>query len=436
VTTNAGAGIDYGLGTSVRQWIAQKHGCWHGEECGDIRRFARQDSGVISAESLSSVVGPLALDVAIIGAGPAGGAAALALAGRGLRVAVIEKAQPPRYKTCGGGVLRRAAALLPIDIRAAVDRECYAAELVHHTPAFRFICERTQPIVSMVMRDKFDHLLIAAADKGGVQLLARTAVQDVVIECEAVRLSTTGGEIRARFVVAADGANSIVARKTQRAELSGVFPALECEVTLAPAAMAPLMRTARFDFGLVPAGYGWVFPKREHLSIGVGTTQRGAANLPQIYRRYLEVLGIRDVLHEERHGYLIPCAPRRDLFDVPRVLFTGDAAGLADPITAEGITAGVLSGQLAARAIVDGNFEPNAVTHAYRRTLEDKLLKDLRVARWLARVLYEYPRLRGMLFARHGQRMTELMTRIVTGETSYTAAVRRPGNYLRLLGVK
>ncbi len=373
------------------------------------------------------------LDVAIVGAGPAGSAAALALGGRGLRVGIIEKAVPPRYKTCGGGVLRRAAALLPLDLQAAVERECLAAELVHHEPALRFVCERNQSIISMVMRDRFDHLLTQAAQQTGAQLFAGTSVLDVSMTEDNVRLATNAGEICARFVIAADGANSLVARKTGQPELRGVVPALECEVTLTPAEMEPLMRTTRFDFGVVPAGYAWVFPKRDHLSIGVLTTRRGAANLPLYYRRYLDLLGIGAPLHEERHGYIIPCRPRDGMFGARRILFVGDAAGLADPVTAEGITAGILSGQLAASAILAGDFSESAVKRIYRETLQKKLLGDLRIARWLAYVLYECPRLRAGLLSRHGGRLSELITQIVTGETSYTAAVRRPGNYLRLL---
>src|ERR1043165_10263952 len=109
-----------------------------------------------------------------------------------------------------------------------------------------------------------------------------------------------------------------------------------------------------------------MFPKRDHLSIGVGTTKRGAAHLPECYRRYLELLGIGTPLREERHGYLIPCRPREGMFAVPRVLFAGDAAGLADPVTAEGITAGILSGQLAARAILNGKFSDSVVKQIYR----------------------------------------------------------------------
>ena len=379
-----------------------------------------------------SAAGAIELDVAIVGAGPAGTAAALALGGHGLRVGIIEKAVPPRHKTCGGGVLRRAAALLPIDLRAAVERECHAAELVHHAPALRFICARDRPIISMVMRDRFDHLLTKAAQGGGAQLFAGIAVLDVSASAEYVQVTTNAGEIRARFVIAADGANSLVARRTGRAELRDVVPALECEVTLPPAVMEPLMRTARFDLGLVPAGYAWVFPKRDHLSIGVLTTRRGAADLPAYYRRYLDVLGIGTPLHEERHGYIIPCRPRAGLFGAHRVLFVGDAAGLADPVTAEGITAGILSGQFAARAILEGDFAEQGVKRAYRAALGQTLLPELRTARWLARGLYRCSRLRAGLLSRHGGRLSELVTQIVTGETSYTAALRRPGNYLRL----
>lgn len=372
-------------------------------------------------------------DVAIVGAGPAGAAAALALGDRGLRIGLIEKAVPPRAKTCGGGVVSRAVAYLPIDFGAVVERHCFSADFVHHGPDLRFTCRRDRPLVSMVMRDRFDHLIVRLAQQKGVQLFAGTAVLEVAAAPEHVCLTTNRGEVRARYVIAADGAGSVIARKTGRPELRHVVPALECEVTLSPEAMAPWMQTARFDFGFVPSGYGWVFPKRDHLSIGVGTTRRGAAHLPETYRRYLEMLGIGRPWREERKGWVIPCRPRAGLFGVPRVLFVGDAAGLADPVTAEGISNGILSGKLAAQAIIDGRFADAKVKETYRKTLEKNILRELRVARWLAWILYDCPRLRGALFRRHGQPLCELMTQIVTGESTYVEAVGRPSHYLRLL---
>ena len=400
----------------------------------DFRHEPGNECGVIMAADQSSSRAVASFDIAIVGAGPAGGAAALELAGKGYRVAIVEKANPPRYKTCGGGVLWRATKLLPIDIQSAVDRDCRVAELVHHSPDLRFTCRREHPIVRMVMRDRFDHLLLrSAVERGGVTLFTETAVREVELREANVYLHTTRGGIAARFVIAADGVNSVIARSTGRPPLRGVVPALECETQYAAATMTPWMNAARFDFGIVPAGYGWIFPKQEHLSIGVGTTRRGAANLPQLLERYVSAFNLGPPVHEERHGYMIPCRPRESLFDVPRVLFTGDAAGLADPVTAEGITAAILSGQLAARAINDAALDVARVQRRYRASLERELLADLRIARKLAWLLYDRPRWCAALLARHGQGMSELMTQIVCGETTYRAAISHPGYYWRLL---
>jgi geranylgeranyl reductase family protein len=377
--------------------------------------------------------GPMTLDVAIVGAGPAGTAAALALAGRGLHVAIIEKEIPPRYKTCGGGILSRAARLLPVDIASAVERQCFAVELFHHRPNLRFAVQRDFPVISMVMRDHFDQLLTNTAQQAGTLILAGTPVLDVTPRENNVELNTSAGLINARFVIAADGAGSVVARKTGAVPLRRVIPALECEVALEAPLLERFTRTARFDFGLVPGGYAWVFPKQKHLSIGVLTTRRGEVNLHDCYRQYLESLAIPQPLRAERHGYMIPTRPRDDALEVRRVLFVGDAAGLADPVTAEGITAAILSGQLAAQAILEGACDELAVKKAYRAALRARLLPELRAARFMARVLYDFPRLWTALLSRHGQGICELVTDVVTGAATYSDVVRQPGNYLKLL---
>lgn len=375
-------------------------------------------------------------DVAVVGAGPAGSSAALSLSRGGLRVAILEKAVPARHKTCGGGILGRALAMLPVDVASAVERKCVAAELHHHDPDLVFSTRRERPIVSMVMRDRFDYLLSAAAQNAGVELLAGAPVQDITIHDEHVELRTGDGAFTARYVIAADGAGSVVARKCGLPELRNVAPALECEVTVDEPTFEKFRHAARFDFGLTPHGYAWVFPKRKHLSIGVLTMRRGSCNLNAEYARYLGRLDIGPVIREERHGYMIPLRPRERMFGAPRILLTGDAAGLVDPVTAEGISAAITSGQLAARAICDGGDDESGTRRIYRGLLEAALLRELRVARVLARVIYDFPRVRAWLLTRHGPQLSGLLTRIVMGKSGYREAVRRPGNYLRLLGRK
>ena len=372
-------------------------------------------------------------DVVVVGAGPGGSAAALTLSRGGLRVAILEKAVPPRYKTCGGGLLGRTLEVLPLDLRVVVERECFAAELHHHGPALSFTTRRERPVVSMVMRDRFDHLITTAAQEAGAKMLAGAAVREVVRGADAVELRTKAGAITARLVIAADGVGSVVARQCGLAELRHVIPALECEVTVDAPQFEKFRHAARFDFGLTPHGYAWVFPKREHLSIGVLTTRRGSCNLNDEYARYLAHLGLTGPLREERHGFMIPARPRAGLFDAPRVFPIGDAAGLADPLTAEGISAAILSGQLAAAAILASGLDEAAARHSYRTRMQATLLPELRIARVLARLIYDFPRARSWLLTSHGQRLSEVLTRIVMGETGYRETIRQPRNWWKLL---
>src|SRR2546430_11447894 len=135
-------------------------------------------------------------DVVVVGAGPAGASAALPLAEHGLRVAIVEKAHLPRYKTCGGAVLQRAVRSLPIGISAAVERECRVVEM-NLSPRLRFQSQRAFPIISMTMRDAFDKLLVDAAVARGAGRLH---------DCECTSLSS----ISARYIIAPDGPNSFI----------------------------------------------------------------------------------------------------------------------------------------------------------------------------------------------------------------------------------
>jgi flavin-dependent dehydrogenase len=199
-------------------------------------------------------------------------------------------------------------------------------------------------------------------------------------------------------------------------------------VSVRDADFARLVGVARFDFGVIPAGYGWVFPKGAHLSIGVATMRRGV-NLHVTLARYLETLGLREVEGIDKHGFLIPLAPPREGVALGRVLLAGDAAGLADPVTGEGISAAIDSGTLAARAILDGGGEPAHTRADYAHALVS-LRRDLRIGRVLAHLTYELPRVRCWLFGKCGQRLADRMTDILMGDRTYAETVSRGKSYL------
>jgi len=367
-------------------------------------------------------------DVAVVGGGPAGACAAFTLAQAGARVVLLEKAALPRYKTCGGGVVGRALRALPPALRGAVDasvleRPCHAAALHFREEGLTFQTRRARPVISMVMRDRFDAALVAAAERAGAEIRQRSAVRDLVRRDHGCELDTAGGTVATRFVVAADGVTGVTARRAGWSAPRACAPCVEAEVSVADRDFARLADVARFDFGVVAVGYGWVFPKRAHLSIGLATT-RGGENLHLALARYLDAIGLPRVERIDTHGFLIPLAPRDARPVRGRVLLAGDAAGLADPVTGEGISAAIESGVAAGRAILDGAGEPGQVADAYERALAG-LRHELRIGRGLARLTYRVPRVRRWIFERSGQKLSDAVTDVMLGETTYTDVVHR-----------
>src|ERR1019366_8071985 len=336
---------------------------------------------------------PFTCDLAIVGSGPAGTSAARVAASAGLSVLILEKARLPRYKTCGGGILARAVRLLGETSLSSAQRVCCNAEFVL-SPQLRFLAHRDEPIIFMTMRDSFDQQLTQKAVDAGAQVRCDCAVQSVVMKDGYVTLATNRGDVRARNVIAADGAGGLTAKHAGWPDHRWLIPALECEVSVPGRQFDRLAETARFDFHAVPRGYAWVFPKKSHLSIALLTLDPAGVNLNECFNRYLQFLGISDPISIDRHGFVIPIAPRGSVFARGGILLAGDAAGFADPVTAEGISNAILSGQLAGHAVATAFGHPEEVSERYNNAIESKILPKLRWARRLARILYGLPRLR------------------------------------------
>lgn len=368
----------------------------------------------------------------MVGAGPAGATCALALARAGLSVALLDQKLPPRYKTCGGGVVWRARRMLDFALDGCIDLECGTAELHLMDLGLSFRVERPEPLVTMTMRADLDRKLVEAACEAGARLLAPLRLRALNNGSRGLELRTDGDPVTARYCVAADGAGSRTARAAGWDENEHVIPALESEIRVAPGDYERFAGSARFDFGMLPRGYSWVFPKRRHLSVGCLSRERGWHGLREHLERYLLHLGLDEHGTREDHGFVIPIAPRSSELARGRVLLIGDAAGLADPVSCEGISWAILSGRMAAESIALHARDPAAVRETYGRRLELELLPELRTARRLARLLYDRPRLRRLAFRRLGQPFCDGIGRVFLGETSYRELLHRPANWLKL----
>ncbi len=369
---------------------------------------------------------PQRCDVAVVGGGPSGACAAHFLASEGIEVVLLEREMLPRYKVCGGGVVHRVLQFLPTDVGTAVQRQCADSELNLLPYGYHFVAHRSEPVVSMTMRAQFDWLLVDAARLAGARIVYPCEVVGVRWHADHAVLDTTAGSLYARFVIAADGATGRLAHFGSWGDKPVLAPALEWEVTVPAEILDRFSRTARFDIGAVSNGYGWVFPKREHLSVGVCVLKKprfGRPALKQSLQNYLAAIGLVPLLSVQKHGYVIPVMPRQTPLVRERMLLVGDAAGLADPLTGEGISNAVISGRLASEAIVAGALQPDRVMAHYQERTDKMILRELRAARSLARLLYGAPGVAAPLFRHHGARMTERVVDIFMGERGYTNQV-------------
>lgn len=362
------------------------------------------------------------LDVVIIGSGPAGASAAFELAKSNLKVAIIEKEKLPRYKTCGGGFVYRGRRHLPFDVSEAVEREFFDVDIRFDAKKLAFKTERKRPIISMIMRDNFDHLITKKAEKLGVTIFEEEQLLALELG-EIAKLKTSRRDITSKFVIAADGALSPTSKMAGWQETRMMCPALEYEIKVPDADFKRLSNSARFDIDVVPYGYGWCFPKANHLSVGVGNFMKAkkGIDLKSHYQTYLKALGITEVLESEAHGFIIPISPRKDGFVKQNVFLCGDAAGFADPVTAEGISNAIYSGILAAKSIAESNLDLEKAKNNYQSKLEEKLIPELNIGVRLAEIFYQNKTTRNLLLRKFGQRAAEYMTDIFMGDRSYPA---------------
>jgi flavin-dependent dehydrogenase len=285
----------------------------------------------------------------------------------------------------------------------------------------------------MTMRADLDHELARTAERSGARLWAPCAVTSIERRAEHVELSTSMGTVHADFVVIADGATGPCARMAGFEDALATIPALEAEVRVDDDTLRAHADTAAFDFGgVVAGGYGWVFGKREHLSCGVLTMRRGSVHLRERLASYLHAAGIREPVSMDVRGYVIPVRPRASGFARGRVLLAGDAAGLADPLTGEGISLAMHSGSIAARAVLE-HAGGAAVERAHDRMLRREIGAELRVARFLAPLLYDRPRFARRLFEHAGAGLCEAVAGVSLGERSYKGLAASPRAWSRLV---
>jgi geranylgeranyl reductase family protein len=295
-------------------------------------------------------------DVAVVGAGPAGSTTAYRLARAHARVLLIDKAHFPREKPCGGGLTLRAVRQFPFSVEPVVEdritrvrcRLKYGRTMNRHSG--HVLCLMTQ-------RRRLDQFLVEQAAEAGADF--RDGVR---VEVESDRhIRVDGKPVEVDAVVGADGANGITAKTL------GLGGAIVQGVALE--GNLPYERLPRDDWhgmlvlelAVLPGGYGWIFPKGDHVNVGVGGWGTEGPRL----RTHLETLcdhyGIRVDELTNLRGHRLPMRRPGTKLARGRALVVGDAAGVLDPVSGDGIYEALVSGKLAAEQILAGDipaYEP------------------------------------------------------------------------------
>ncbi len=376
---------------------------------------------------------PNKYDVIVIGSGPAGTSAAYILAKAEYNVLIIDKEFFPRYKTCGGGIVSKISDSIPVDLKSFSECVCYKADIFDHKTQLKFTTVRSKPLVFMTMRSNFDKSLLTKAIESGADFLENCELLTIEKIDNSINLNTNKGVFKSKYCIAADGVSSLTAKKLNWNDTRRIIPALEYELYVNEKTMEVFSKSARFDFGIVPHGYAWVFPKNNHLSAGLLYMGEKKINLNKYMQFYLNKINLNKYEKIERHGYRIPIRPRQGSFVKDNVFLVGDSAGFTDPITAEGISYAVSSGQLAALSIIEAEFDFKLAEKFYNDKIKNIILQELDAAKFFSFFIYSNSKLREWIFKLYGEKLSELITDVIIGEKKYSQLIKEPGNYLKLL---
>ncbi|SDI83890.1 geranylgeranyl reductase family [Frankineae bacterium MT45] len=309
-----------------------------------------QEAHESARESDSAEASELVWDVAVIGAGPAGSSAARAAAEAGASVILLDRATMPRYKTCGGGLIGYSRGALPPGFEIPVRQSINTLAFTLNGRWRRTHRDDGREVLSLVNRSEFDDALARVAIASGAHFREGTAMQSLSEDTDGVTLTLADGTtLRARAVVGADGSASRVARHVG-VEFGQVDLGLEAEIPVPPGVAQRWSGTVLVDWGPLPGSYGWVFPKGETLTVGVIGARGSGEALRQYYRDLIARHGLAHFEPVHDSGHLTRCRTDDSPLARGRVLVAGDAAGLLEPLTREGISYALRSGTWAGAA--------------------------------------------------------------------------------------
>lgn len=355
--------------------------------------------------------------VIIVGAGPAGSTAGYYLAQAGISVLILDKSEFPRRKVCGGGLTYRALREIPFDISgilgAAVDRG---------TIAFRgrplYSIHDSRPVSYLVDRLTFDAELVRQAVVQGAAFHSGERVISIENN-HPITIQTNKKTYSCDYLIGADGVHSLTAKTAGLISHRKTSLAYEARLELPTQTDKTFQKSITFDFGTIFWGYGWIFPKKDHLNVGVCRSWP----MENISKKHLiRYINQHSVLRElpiiNIRAYPVPLGGKSYQLDQGNLLLVGDAANLVDPWLGEGLDYAMTSGRVAAETILDCIRGAINDLSDYSRRINQTLVKQFKYARRFSFLVNALPCLNTAIL-KASQTVQTMVIDLLRGDKSY-----------------
>jgi geranylgeranyl reductase family protein len=370
-------------------------------------------------------------DCIIVGAGPAGSSAAYHLAKQGHSVLVLEKVSFPRNKSCGGGVSPAIAQWFDFDFSPVVQN--YVSQVKYTFKMGDPAEVELQDVAPMwmVQRSQFDNFLMEQATGKGAEFKSGVEVTGVSLQSETWQVQTNSGTFASKYLIAADGANSNVAR----------FLGMDNTPTVAAASLQVPgdvsdrdKTTAFFDFGSLKNGFMWCFPKVDGYSLSAAYVRDSKGKPDELKKqltKYAELFNL-DASRGEYKEHCLNLWQKDRALHRDRALLIGEAAGMVDPLIGEGIRPAMFTGVKAASAIISALEGDTNALSSYTESVNQEWGSNLAKADFLAGLFFKAPKIAYKMGVKRPA-AGQLMGKILCGELSYSQVAEKATQKLKFI---
>jgi geranylgeranyl reductase family protein len=370
-------------------------------------------------------------DCIIVGAGPAGSSAAYHLAKQGHSVLVLEKNSFPRTKSCGGGVSPAIAKWFDFDFTPVIENQVSQVKYTFKMGDPAEVQLKGVTPMWMVQREQFDNFLMQQATGQGVEFKDGVEVTGVNSQNDSWQVQTNDGTFESKYLIAADGAKSTVAKLLGFAEPTTIA----AESLQVPGAVSDRHKTmAFFDFGSLKNGFMWCFPKADGYSFSAAYVRDSKGKPDELKKqltKYAEMFELDPSQGQYTEHPLNLWQANRPLHS-DRVLLAGEAAGMVDPLIGEGIRPAMFTGIKAAEAVHSAIVGDAQALANYTETINQEWGANLSKADFLAGLFYKAPKIAYKLGVKRPA-AGQLMGKILCGELSYSQIADKATQKLKFI---